>query len=88
MRWAAPNPSGGETMVRFALSEPAHIELGIYDVDGRLVRCLTQGLYPGAMHTLAWDGHDEEGRPTPSGAYLLQLELNGKRFARRLVRVR
>ncbi len=71
---ASPNPFNPTTVVRYELTVAAAIELGVYDLAGRLVRTLRQGTLeqPGA-HAVTWDGRDGSGRNVPSGTYVCRL---------------
>ena len=40
---AAPNPFSGSTTLRYALAEPGHVRLTVYDVLGREVAVLVEG---------------------------------------------
>jgi hypothetical protein len=83
-----PNPARGHVTLRFAMPRPGGVQLGIYDVAGRLVyRVLDQCLAPG-VYSFPWDGRDGTGLPTPAGVYLYQLRVDGQQMGRRLVLLR
>ena len=71
---AAPNPTRGPTRIAYALRSPGLARLALYDVAGRLVRVLSQGLVDAGERSLVWDGLDASGRIAPPGAYFLRLE--------------
>jgi hypothetical protein len=48
------------------------IEIGIYDVQGRLVRRLRSPVRDGVA-PVVWDGHDASGLPVASGRYWARL---------------
>ncbi|MBM3288233.1 MAG: T9SS type A sorting domain-containing protein, partial [Candidatus Eisenbacteria bacterium] len=83
-----PNPFEGETSIRFALDKPAPATLSIFDVQGREVRRLTTGGREAGVHTVAWDGRDDAGRPLPSGVYLYSLTTPERTLTRKLVMTR
>jgi hypothetical protein len=72
-----PNPSDGFVTIEFALHRGHRLQLGIYDVAGRLVRTLATGVMEPGIRTLRWDGHDEKGQPSASGTYFVRLEAGG-----------
>jgi hypothetical protein len=84
----APNPFAAQTLVRFSLAKAADVHLGIYDVNGRLVRCMAKGEHPAMHFALSWDGRDETGNRAPAGVYFLRLAAGEQRHCRRLIRVR
>ncbi len=82
---AAPNPSYGGTMVRFALPSAGPASIGIYDVQGRMVRSLASGRMPAGPHTANWDGRTAAGTRAASGMYFVRLRTAGTEVASRLV---
>ena len=48
-------------------------ELDIYDVGGRLLRCIRGDLRAGFV----WDGRDAQGRLVPAGVYLHRVVARG-----------
>jgi len=74
---AVPNPFNPQTMVRFSLPAEQHVRLDIYDVQGRLVRTLVDGVRPAGMGEARWDGRDRTGRGVASGTYFARLQAGG-----------
>jgi len=87
-----PNPFAGATSVRFTLTRPAAVRLGIFDLQGRRVRTLLDGRLPAGEHVAGWDGADSRGRVTAPGVYFYRLETRGPKGVggiqvRKLVRI-
>ena len=70
---AFPNPFESETTIRFALPQVGDTRLEIYDVLGRKVRTLAQGVFAAGQHTVQFDGHSDTGAPLAGGVYLYRL---------------
>jgi len=70
---ARPNPFNPRTVIPFSLPRAGEVELGIYDVAGRLVRTLVSGELPPGDHEAVWRGLDARGRAVASGAYYARL---------------
>ena len=86
---STPNPFNPRTEIRFDLSEPAPVQLSVYDVQGRLVRALVSGSVKSAgQHTSVWDGLDERGMAVPSGVYFYHLEVGDYTEAKRMVLIK
>lgn len=85
---AAPNPFNPRTTIRFDLSAPGQVRLGVYDVRGRLVRMLIDDHLPSGHHQVVWDGKDRQDRSVGSGAYLARLEAGERAESVRLMLVR
>ena len=69
-----PNPVRGLASVPFALDATAHVSLGLYDVAGRRVRLLLDGVQQAGAHRVPLDASG-----LPSGVYYVRLEVNGER---------
>jgi hypothetical protein len=69
----SPNPAAAGSVVRFFLPAEADISLDAYDVRGRLVAALAEGLTAAGSHEAVWSGRDRYGRALPSGVYFLRL---------------
>jgi hypothetical protein len=85
---AAPNPTAGPATIRLSLPNAAHVVSRVYDLHGRRVRSLGDGVLPAKVWTLTWDGLDDRGHLAPAGLYLLVLDTAGQRFTRRVLVVR
>ena len=68
-----PNPFNPSTALAYALARPASVRLSVYDALGRHVRTLVEAEQPAGSYTVQWDGHDDAGRPVPSGVYLYRI---------------
>lgn len=84
----APNPFNPQTTIVFAVDRPSGVRLGVYDLQGRLVRTLADRVYAAGEHRVVWDGRDESGSEMPSGLYLYRLEDGRRTQTRKMVLVR
>jgi flagellar hook assembly protein FlgD len=71
-----PNPFAGSTTVRFELPSAARVRLAVFDVTGRRVRRLQDGMAIAGPHAVVWDGRDDEGRMLPGGVFFYRLETD------------
>jgi len=85
LRASFPNPSAAKATIAYSLAREQEVELGVYDLSGRLVRQLVSGKRPEGDHTATWDGADRSGRPVPAGLYLYRLRTPGYTKSRPLV---
>ena len=81
LRPAQPNPFSGATQIAFDLPQAGDVRLGVYDMNGRLVRTLAAGTRSAGAHRATWDGRDDAGRDVPGGVYFYRLDVNGERLA-------
>lgn len=78
-----PNPFNPRVQVDFILGEQMNGLLEVYDMRGRRVTTLWQGMARQAEQT-AWDGSDAQGRAMPSGVYTFALQgADGSRITAR-----
>lgn len=70
---AYPNPLQTTATVRYALPEAADVRLAVYDLAGREVAVLAEGVRAAGVHDAAFDA-----RGLASGLYLYRLEVDGR----------
>jgi hypothetical protein len=82
-----PHPVRASTTIPFVIpdGDAVHVRLGIYDVTGRLVRELVDGVRSPGVHQVAWDGRTADGRRTSSGVYYGRLDAGEVRVSRPIV---
>lgn len=83
----SPNPAHGTSRVRFALPVTARATVRVFDVTGRVVATLADGMLGAGEHECAWDGR-VQGAIAPPGLYRVVLDAAGRRESRNLVLVR
>lgn len=83
-----PNPFHPLAEVSFTLAHEEHVQLGVYDVRGRLLRLLIDGVLPIGEHAASWDGRDARGNEQPSGLYFFRLNGAHLSLTRKAVLVR
>ncbi len=64
-----PTPFSDRTTVRYALEEAAEVRVAVYDVLGRRVALLADGMVEAGTHEATFEAAD-----LPSGVYLVRLE--------------
>jgi len=75
-----PNPSRGETVINYSLSTPSRTNLSLFDVNGRLVKVLVNGVKEAGTHTLRLNG----GSLT-AGVYFYRLQTGNFSAVKRMV---
>jgi len=84
-----PNPFTESTTITYTLDRAASVELAVYDLQGRRVRTLAEGMQPPGTHTQQWDGRDAQGTHLADGLYVYRLLLGAAVVAsRQMVLVR
>lgn len=68
-----PNPAVGSTLTRFDLPQESPVKLEVFDLLGRRVVALAEGLYPPGSHTAIWNLRDAHGAPVRPGVYVCRM---------------
>jgi hypothetical protein len=85
LRPATPNPFRSSVRMDFDMALDGHAELSVYDLAGRRVTTLFDGIATAGPHTLVWDGRRADGRTAPNGVYQYTLRTAAGRRTRSLV---
>jgi hypothetical protein len=81
-----PNPFNPVTSIGYSVpADIAAVELGVYNVSGRLVRKLASGPCEPGRHVAVWDGRDEREERVASGIYLVRLSAGTVSESRKMV---
>ncbi|MEM1042581.1 MAG: LamG-like jellyroll fold domain-containing protein [Bacteroidota bacterium] len=80
---ARPNPFRGQAEIDFALPATGAVSLQVFDMMGRRVATLAEGVREAGPHTVRFDAGT-----LPSGVYLVRLEAGGQAATRRVTLVR
>lgn len=83
-----PNPMSDVVALHFAVPAIGRVRLAVHDVQGRLVRLLSDGDRSPGPHSEAWDGADDAANVMPPGLYFARLDAAGRTLTRRIIRVR
>ncbi len=83
-----PNPFQAATRIRFSLAADAPVTLTVYDIQGRVVRTLVQGVLGAGEYDAAWDGRGDDGRTATPGVYFYRLQTPDYTSTRRMIRLR
>ncbi len=83
-----PNPFNPQTQIRFALPEPAHTSLKIYNIRGEKVKTLLNGECKAGYHQINWNGHNAQNKSVAAGVYYYVLNTSCGRMVRKMVLIR
>lgn len=96
---ASPNPFRDATMIGYEIPAAIQQEDGsqlefagsyettvkVYNVAGRLVSTLVDGLVSPGTYTVDWPALDDSGNPVASGVYYLKLQIENRFITKRLI---
>ncbi len=75
-----PNPFNPGTRIEFQVPEQSQVHLSVFDILGRPVKTLVDGVFPpsrGTPYFVPWDGTDASGARVASGVYFYRMKATG-----------
>ncbi len=88
LRFLSPVPFRKEVRMEIGLAQAEEVTLEVFDLTGRHVRTLAQGITPAGRTPSRWDGRLESGASASSGIYFLCLRSDSWSLTRRIALVR
>ena len=70
----APNPFNPVTKVAYHVPRESKVTIRVYDVSGRVVRTLLDGVVEPGCHEAVWNGTNDAGESVGSGIYFCTME--------------
>ena len=80
-----PNPFNNETIIKFSIPKGARVEVAVFNIHGKHIRTLSNDVYEAGIHSLRWNGRDDDGLPVASGMYLCQIKSGDQRDVRSMI---
>jgi photosystem II stability/assembly factor-like uncharacterized protein len=85
---AYPNPFTASTKISFALALPGRVKVTVFDVEGRVVNALSDGMLPAGRQQLVWQGDDDNGQRVSPGIYFANVEADGIKASAKVIVLR
>ena len=79
-----PNPFNPATTLIVELAQEGPMQVEIYDMLGRRVATLADGVYKAGLHTFEWNGTDDNGTAVETGVYFSRLTTAGHTETRQM----
>jgi hypothetical protein len=80
-----PNPFTTNTRFAYAIPTRGAVDIGVFDLAGRRVRTLAQGVQAAGQYQAVWDGFTDNGQRVRQGMYYLRAAIGSDRHVARLV---
>jgi len=84
---AFPNPFIESVQISYEVKKSGLVTLNIYDVQGRLVQTLFEGMSSSGIHTIDWNGKNINHTNAPTGTYYLSLTTSQGVGIQKLVKI-
>ncbi|MEO0079140.1 MAG: T9SS type A sorting domain-containing protein [candidate division WOR-3 bacterium] len=81
----SPNPVQKRLVVNYAVAGGTRVELGMFDLNGRLVRRLYSGNGRSGINQVVWDMTDDQGSRVAAGVYFCKLTTGDKTATAKVV---
>ena len=80
-----PNPFNPTTTIEYTIPRASVVTIRIYDITGRMVRVLDNGLQEAGDHRALWDGKNNAQQLAASGMYIYEIRFEGSVLARKMM---
>ena len=84
----APNPFNPRTTIRFSLAREQQVKVSVFDLAGKRMAELFNGVMPAGEHPVQWNGKDASGHDVSSGTYLIYMESENRVYSSKMMLVR
>lgn len=71
----APNPFTTSTRIEYYVPAAQHVQLNLFDAEGKLLRVLVDASQRMGEYSVVWDGKSDKGKKAATGAYYYQLRI-------------
>jgi hypothetical protein len=75
---ASPSVVRDLARISYYIGRQSDVQLGVYDVSGKLVRKLVDGPMAPGERSSAWNRTDDDGRRVSNGTYFYRLTVDGR----------
>ena len=80
-----PNPFNPSTTIRYDLPEAAHVKIKIYNMMGKEIASLFEGIMSAGSHEVMWNGRDGADQQVASGIYVIRCMIGTDVFTRKML---
>ncbi len=80
-----PNPFNPSTTISVNVASDSHVLLNVYDINGRLVSTLADGVYDIGYHSFIWNGLDQTGNKVSAGIYFYSLHTKEMTITKKMI---
>lgn len=80
-----PNPFNPRTTIYYELQTNGAVTLAVYNAKGQLVNILVRETQAKGIHSIVWEGKDQEGSACVSGAYFCRIVWEGHIISKKML---
>jgi hypothetical protein len=82
-----PNPFAAKTSIDYTLVNTTQVEVLVYNLNGQLVKTLSNQVQGAGHYTLDWDGKDQGGNLVLPGVYICTLKAGAETRTIRMIKL-
>ena len=79
-----PNPFNPITSISYDLEQDVFVNLSIFDMNGKIIKCLVNEFQNAGNHSLTWDGVNFAGKVVSAGIYLYVLQVGNTKQTKKM----
>ncbi|MEF3695295.1 MAG: choice-of-anchor J domain-containing protein, partial [Candidatus Cloacimonadota bacterium] len=80
-----PNPFNPETTINYSLATDGPVTINIYNARGQLVKTLVNDQKAAGIHSIVWNGTDNNGSGVSSGVYFYKMYAGKYSSTRKMI---
>jgi tetratricopeptide (TPR) repeat protein len=80
-----PNPFNPSTTIKYSLENDSTCKIEVFNIKGQKVYTLVNGVHAKGLHSVVWNGKDNQGRTVGSGVYFYKLTTPGKSMVKKML---
>jgi alkaline phosphatase D len=80
-----PNPFNATTKIEYSLQERTDVQISIFNSSGKLVRKVDYEKQSKGVHSIVWDGTDENENSVASGIYFVHIKTENFSAVRKMI---
>ena len=80
-----PNPFNATTKISFNTAATGNVVLDVYNITGQKVKTLINSEMTAGVHSIIWDGTNEEGNVISSGVYFYHLQVADRSETKKMI---
>ena len=80
-----PNPFNPQTVIKYDLPNPGHVNVTVYNILGQKVKTLMDEHQEAGHKSVNWNGKDGKGKDVASGIYFYKIKTVGFEKTKKMV---
>ena len=80
-----PNPFNPVTTIRYDVPDNGLVRIIIYDLTGRKIKTLVDGISTPGRYSITWNGTDDFGKLVSSGMYFYRMKSTDFQSVKKLM---